>query len=156
MSASLFGNAQEANLRSCEQMVEAVLRKRAGEADRRIAGAKSPSWRLDHGSAQVFVFLTAEPSGENFLHVIAPVMHPTDEALAKPALFRRLLELNADELSGAAFALREGKVVVTTDRSTAGLDLVEVEEMIGRVADYADRYDDLLTAEFGGAHLRDL
>jgi hypothetical protein len=68
---------------------------------------------------------------------------------------RRLLELNATELTGAAFGLRENEVVLTTDRSTAGLDPVELEEMIRRVASYADHYDDTLTVEFGGTRHAD-
>jgi hypothetical protein len=63
---------------------------------------------------------------------------------------RRLLTLNAADLTGAAFGLRGDEVVLTTDRSTVGLDAVEVEEMIRRVSEYADHYDDALTQEFGG------
>jgi hypothetical protein len=77
-------------------------------------------------------------------------MTPPQEQLAAPRLLRRLLELNANELTGAAFGLRGDEVVVTTDRSTVGLDPVEVEEMIRRVSDYADHYDDALVLEFGG------
>ena len=77
-------------------------------------------------------------------------MIPPPEILAAPPLLRRLLELNAGELAGAAFGLRDDEVVLTADRSTAGLDQIEVEELIRCVADYADHYDDVLTKEFGG------
>ena len=77
-------------------------------------------------------------------------------ALASGQLFRRLLELNANALTQAAFGLRGEDVVLTADRSTAGLDPIEVEEMIRRVADYADHYDDALVAEFGGVRHSDL
>ena len=46
--------------------------------------------------------------------------------------------------------------MLTADRSTSGLDRVEVEEMIRRIADYADQYDDALTLEFGGVRHSDL
>jgi hypothetical protein len=149
--SSLFGNRQEANLRTCEQMVESVLASRGLDATRhRIESAGGPAWGVTAGSAEVFIFLTAGTTGDNFIQVVAPVMTPPQEELQQPRLLRRLLELNATELTGAAFGLRGDEVVVTTDRSTVGLDPVEVEEMIRRVSDYADHYDDALTLEFGG------
>jgi hypothetical protein len=155
--SALFGNTQEANLRSCEQMVEAALVARGLDTvEHRIESAGGPAFRLPHGSADVFVFLTSSESGENFIQVIAPVMRPPEALLERPTLLRRLLELNADELTGAAFGLRDGEVVLTADRSTVGLDVVEVEEMIRRVSEYADRYDDELTREFGGTRSSDL
>jgi hypothetical protein len=148
---SLFGNRQEANLKSCEQMVEAVLTARGLEAARlRIESAGGPAWGLTAGSAELFIFLTSGASGDNFIQIVAPVMLPTAADLQAPRLMRRLLELNASELTGAAFGLRGDEVVLTTDRSTVGLDSVEVEEMIRRVAAYADHYDDALVLEYGG------
>jgi hypothetical protein len=148
---SLFGNRQEANLKSCEQMIEGVLTARGLAAERhRIESAAGPAWGLTSGSAEVFIFLTAGTSGDNFIQIVAPVMKPIAEVLAAPQLLRRLLTLNASELTGAAFGLRGDEVVLTTDRSTVGLDAVEVEEMIRRVSQYADHYDDALTQEFGG------
>jgi hypothetical protein len=97
----------------------------------------------------VFVFLTRSGS-DNVLQVMAPLLRPSPDALEGPRLCRRLLELNAGALTGAAFGLRGEEVVLTADRLTDGLDLVEVEEMIRRVADYADRFDDELLQEFGG------
>ncbi|HZS39921.1 MAG TPA: YbjN domain-containing protein [Polyangia bacterium] len=153
---SLFGNRQEANLKSCEQMVESVLAARGLDAEQsRIASPAGPAWGLTHGSAEVYIFLTSGGSGDNFIQVISPVMRPSPEALAGPAFLRRLLELNASELTGAAFGLRGEEVVLSTDRSTSGLDRVEVEEMIRRVAEYADHYDDALTLEFGGTRHAD-
>jgi hypothetical protein len=147
----LFGNRQEANLKSCEQMVEGVLTARGLDAARhRIESAAGPAWGLTRGSAEVFVFLTSGNSGDNFIQIVAPVMKPSAEVLAGPQLMRRLLTLNAADLTGAAFGLRGDEVVLTTDRSTVGLDAVEVEEMIRRVSEYADHYDDALTQEFGG------
>src|SRR5262249_29156457 len=147
---------QEANLKTCEQMVEAVLNERGLDAEKsRIASPAGPAWGLTHGSAEVYIFLTAGGAGDNFIQVISPVMRPTPEALAGSAFMRKLLELNANELTGAAFGLRGDEVVLSTDRSTSGLDRVEVEEMIRRVAQYADHYDDALTLEFGGTRHAD-
>jgi hypothetical protein len=154
--SALFGNQQESNLRSCEQMVEAVLSARGLDAQAsRLDSSEGPAWGMRQGSAEVYIFLTASETGDNFIQVVSPVMIPTDDTLTHPDLMRRLLELNATELTGAAFGLRENEVVLTTDRSTAGLDPVELEEMIRRVASYADHYDDALTVEFGGTRHAD-
>ena len=154
---ALFQNAGEANLRACAQMVEDVLRGRGLDlADARLPSEAGPAWSLRQGSAEVLVFLTPHRDGGNNFQVIAPVLRADGAALASGQLFRRLLELNANALTQAAFGLRGEDVVLTADRSTAGLDPIEVEEMIRRVADYADHYDDALVAEFGGVRHSDL
>jgi hypothetical protein len=154
---SLFGNPQEANLKACEQMVESVLAERGVDpAVSRIESAAGPAWGMTQGSAELYIFLTAAASGENFIQVVSPVMRPSGEAMSGGRFMKRLLELNANELTGAAFGLRDDEVVLTSDRSTSGLDRVEVEEMIRRVSEYADKYDDALTLEFGGVRHADL
>jgi hypothetical protein len=154
-SPAQFGSSQQTNLKTCEQMIESVLAARGLDAEKsRIdSGGSGPAWGLTQGSAEIYIFLSASATGENYLQVVAPVMTPPEEAEAP--LYRRLLDLNATELTGAAFGMRGSEVVITTDRSTAGLDRVEVEEMIRRVADYADHYDDTLTSEFGGTRHTD-
>jgi hypothetical protein len=153
----LFDNRQETNLRACEQMIEAVLVDRAIDtAKSRIKSAAGPAWGFKQGSAEVYIFLTVGNAGENFIQIVSPVMKPTDATLGAPAFFRRLLELNANELTGAAFGLRDAEVVLTADRSTSGLDRIEVEDMIRQVSEYADHYDDALTQEFGGTRHCDL
>ena len=152
---SLFENPQETNLKVCVEMVEAVLTSSGIDPGRaRITAEGGPAWGLTRGSAEVFVFLSTSDGGDNNIQVIAPVMRPAVEQ--RDRLFSHLLELNANELTGAAFGLRAGDVVLTADRSTIGLDRVEVEEMIRRVGEYADHYDDLLTAEHGGRRHCDL
>jgi Putative bacterial sensory transduction regulator len=150
----LFDNPQESNFKSCSQMVEAVLSARGLNPETsRIHSEDGPAWGLQQGSAEVYVFLSAGEQGENFIQVISPVMVPAADTLNE--LLRRLLELNANELTGAAFGLREDEVVLTSDRSTTGLDKVELEEMIRRIASYADYYDDILTVEYGGTRHAD-
>jgi hypothetical protein len=150
----LFDNPQESNFKSCAQMVEAVLSSRGLNPETsRIHSEDGPAWGLQQGSAEVYVFLSAGEQGENFIQVVSPVMVPAADTLHD--LLRRLLELNANELTGAAFGLREDEVVLTSDRSTTGLDKVELEEMIRRVASYADYYDDILTVEYGGVRHAD-
>src|SRR4051812_41866192 len=105
---ALFANQQESNLRACEQMVEAVLEGRGVHPKgSRIANAAGPAWGLSQGSARIFIFLTAGGGGDNFIQVLSPVMRPSPEAMSGTGFMRRLLELNANELTGAAFGLRD-------------------------------------------------
>src|SRR6516164_9574996 len=105
--SSLFDNRQETNLKACEQMVDAVLVARGLDANRhRIESEGGPAWGMTAGSAELFIFLTAGSGGDNFIQIVAPVMVPPQEELAQPRLLRRLLELNASQLTGAAFGLR--------------------------------------------------
>ena len=66
------------------------------------------------------------------------------------ALFRRLLVINAQEMTSVAFGLRNETIVLTTDRTTVDLDPSEVRDMILRLGYFADVYDDELVNEFGG------
>jgi hypothetical protein len=138
-------------------MVESVLVARGVDPNTsRIHSAAGPAWGMRQGSAEIYIFLTAGAGGSNFIQVVSPVMRPTPESMAGGTFLKKLLELNANELTGAAFGLRDQEIVLTADRNTTGLDRIEVEEMIRRVADYADHYDDALVQEFGGTRHSDL
>jgi hypothetical protein len=151
---SLFDNKQETNFKACVEMVEAVLTDLGADPEKsRIPSDTGPAWAVMRGSAEVFVFLSSD-EGDNYIQVVAPVMRPVIESVTR--LYPHLLALNADDLTGAAFGLRNGEIVITTDRSTTGLDRVEVEEMIRRVGEYADHYDDALVAEYGGQRCSDV
>jgi hypothetical protein len=152
---ALFDNQKETNLKACVEMVEVVLSSMGLDPVRtRIESASGPAWGVTRGSAEVFVFLSTTAEGDNYIQIIAPVMRP--DPGRSDGLYDHLLSLNANELTGAAFGLRNGDVVLTTDRGTTGLDKVEVEEMIRRIGEYADHFDDALVAEFGGTRHSDL
>ena len=145
----LFDNGREANLESCVAMIEQVLGDlghKAGAARR--TDAKHPEWSFKHGSAMVTVSLV---SREDFTHlrVVAPVI-TTDARVDVLKLYRHLLTLHSTTVHGAAFATYRNEVHLVADRSTIDLDLSEVHDVIKRVSDYADHYDDLLVEEFGG------
>ncbi len=147
---SLFENEREANLTSCTEMVEAALIELGHVAlDARIIGGKCEySWRIEKGSAVVDVEVhRGEPLW--ILRVSAVVM--TTTGVADPAsLHRHLLELNASEVTGAAFALEGEHVLLVSERSTVDLDQSEARETIGRIRSAADDYDDVLVERFGG------
>ncbi len=149
---ALFSNKQESNLRSCIQMVEDVIKTLGHDPDesRIETHDDMPAWRVQKGSAFVTVIIHSDGKGdENQLQVSAAVVR-LDTSVDRPRLFQRLLELNASSIKGAAFGLRDSEVVLVSERSTLDLDLSEVEDLVKKIEEYADHYDDALVAEFGG------
>ena len=146
----LFANKQEANLHVCVKLVEDAITALGHAPEKcRITGPEAdiPAWMVVKGAAHVFIGLGVQGS-ENILRVRAPVLHivsGTDEI----KLFRRLLELNAGVISGAAFGIQGSNVVLGVSRSTVDLDLSEVHDAIGRVLELTDQYEDVLCTEFG-------
>jgi hypothetical protein len=141
----LFSNKQEANLRSCIQMVEdALVELGHSPDDSRIDTPDDlPAWRvlLDDAS-HIDVFLGVD-GDKNVLRIVALVgtLPPgPDEA----ALFRRLLELNVTEVKGLAFGLQDGAVVLVTERATLDLDPAEVVDLLRRIEGFASHYGALL------------
>ena len=102
-------------------------------------------WNFQRGSALIEVYLTPEEQG--YLQVLSPIMHlPASNLLG---LYRRLLELNL-QLTNAALGLHEDVVYLYHERLLAGLDAVEADAIIRRLAQVADELDDALAEEFGG------
>ncbi|HJL20290.1 MAG TPA: YbjN domain-containing protein [Sandaracinaceae bacterium LLY-WYZ-13_1] len=114
------------------------------------------AYALRRGSARILVAVHAPSDGlpEGRLRVVAPVIH-LPAADREHALFRRLLELNATELVGSAFAISGGEVVVVTERAVSDLDASEVDAMIRNVGRVADRWDDQLAERFGATRSTD-
>jgi hypothetical protein len=149
---ALFSNKQESNLRSCIQMVENVIKTLGHDPDesRIETHDNQPAWRVQKGSAFVTVVIHSDGKGdENQLHLSATVVR-LDAKVDRPRLFQRLLELNASAVKGAAFGLQGDDVVLVAERSTLDLDLSEVADLVKKIEEYADHYDDALVAEFGG------
>jgi hypothetical protein len=147
---SLFGNKQEAHLRVCVQMVEDAIARlgHVPDASRIDSADDLPAWKVEKGSASVYVQLDVH-AGETVLKVTAPVMRPAS-AGDEGRLYRRLLELNATKVTGVAFGVRQEAVVLVAERTTVDLDPSEVLDIIKRVEEFADHYDDVLVKEFGG------
>jgi hypothetical protein len=72
-----------------------------------------------------------------------------DEA-QRPALYKHLLELNAQGLANAAFGLVADRVVAVSERPTKSMQADEVKQMVRHLAAVADTYDDRLVKAFGG------
>lgn len=135
------------------EVVEAVLREQLGLDPNTLrvkTGDGSLCWGLMKGSAEVFIVIRpkADQSG-HVIRVTAPVIEvPADDA-SRLDLFERLLRDNAENLTAAAFGLRDDTILLTADRSIDDLDASEVREMLLRVGFYADLYDDALAAHYG-------
>ncbi|MCC7535642.1 MAG: YbjN domain-containing protein [Deltaproteobacteria bacterium] len=114
-------------------------------------------WAIQRGSATVVISVVAKGDGrEGTLRVLAPILTPPADPAGQSRLFRRLLELNGSELTGAAFGLLGGDVVVVAERSIVDLDASETDALLAVVADVADRYDDELAAQFGAVRISDV
>jgi len=103
------------------------------------------AWNFQRGSALIEVYVSQEERG--YLQVLSPIMHlPTTNLLA---LYRRLLELNL-QLTNASVGVHEDVVYVFNERPLDGLDHIEAESIIRKLAIYADDLDNKLVDEFGG------
>ena len=109
---------------------------------------KTYAYALRRGSARVVVAISHGHGGHGVLRVLAPVVR-APEASKEAAVFRRLLEINAREISGAAFGLFGDEVVVVVERPTKDLDASEVEANVKNVGRVADHWDDALAIEVG-------
>ncbi len=156
---SLFGNKQDANLRSSIKMVEMVVSELGlSPTDTALnwPGAVR-GWGLKKGSAEVYITLKrSEGTPENFIRVSAILLVLPQAADACNRLYRRILEENATGIMGAAFGVSGDKVLLVAERTTTDLDISEVRDMIRRVGHYADYYDDVLVSEFGGQRYCDV
>jgi hypothetical protein len=149
-SVGLFCNEREANFESAVAMIEDVLIELGHFVnDCRIASPEARrAWRVRKGSAEVVITLI-ERDDYWHLRVVAAVM-TLDDSVKRETLFSRVLELNSNEVHGAAFALRHPYLILLAERTTLDLDRSEVYDTINRVQNYADDWDDRLVAEYGG------
>lgn len=154
---TLFGDSSATDVERAVALVEQVIRglgidPSASRTDR----DGHVSFALRRGSARILIAVHSPSAAlpEGRLRVVAPVvvLPPPDR---EHALFRRLLEANASELVGSAFAVSGEEVVVVTERSVRDLDASEVDSMIRTVGRVADRYDDELATSFGASRSGD-
>jgi anti-sigma factor RsiW len=142
---------------NAKRLVEAAIRKIGLDptaARAPSAGPDQAAWTLKRGSASVLVSVTnREDEGVTYLRVASPVVTLPPDAGKHEPLLRKLLELNASGLANAAFGLLGDRVVVVSERPTAGLDEAEVEQMVRHLSAVADTFDDRLEREFGATRV---
>jgi hypothetical protein len=107
------------------------------------------AYTLKRGSASILVTVLKRPEEKaTFLRVASPVVTLPQDAGKHLALFKRLLELNANGLVNSAFGVVGERVVVVSERPAEGLDAEEVDQIVRHLAAVADTYDDRLAEEF--------
>jgi len=102
------------------------------------AEPRAEGWRLQRGSATVFITAQADEddASQAYLHVYAPILREPEEN--REAFYRGLLRLNFDSLTACAFALDDsGAIVLTADRATEDLSLAELDEIISYISSLA-------------------
>jgi hypothetical protein len=112
------------------------------------------SWTLQRGSAAILIAVATRETGQGgesaiFLRVISPVM-TLPEPAKREALYRHILELNAQGLANAAFGLVNERIVAVSERPARDLQSEEVVQMVRHLAAVADTYDNRLVKAFGG------
>lgn len=127
--------------------IDAILRQIGlPPEETRIPTNEGYGWSFRRGSAVIEIYLS-EQDEQGYLQVLSPIIHlPTSAVLP---LYRRLLELNL-QLTSAALGVYNDVVYVFYERPVKGLDAGEANDIITKVAGYADDLDDQLVEEFGG------
>ena len=139
------------------KLIETVIRDHGSDPDKNRVSASEggAAWALLFGSAAVMIALNPSNGKQSArLRIVSPVVKIEGEY--KLELLKRLLELNGTTLPGVSFGLVNEEVVLVSERTIRGLDLPELEEIIAMIGYYADKYDDLLSLEFGGTRVCDL
>jgi Putative bacterial sensory transduction regulator len=141
---ALFSNKQEANLRSCIRMIEDALKSLGHPPDnsRSESDDDMPAWRVESGGVRVDVHLGITDE-KNVLRVMATVA-TVPPGGGEARIFRKLLELNADEVKSVAFGLVGNDIVLVSERSTIDLDPSEVEDILRRIEKFAAHYAGVL------------
>lgn len=146
---SLFGR-RTADNRTAAAAVDAALLALGVDPAQSALPARGDgrvAWSIAKGSVEVYVVIEGDDTSKT-LRVFAPVLTvPPDNVML---LYRRLLELNGEGLSGCAFGLRGDKVILGVERTAQGIDRDAVRDLILLVAHHADHFDDELTHGFGG------
>jgi hypothetical protein len=102
--------------------------------------------QVQRGSATIGVNVLEE---QGVLMIFSPIM-PVP-VTGREAFYRRILELSFVTTSDAAFAINapQNEVVVRALRRLSALDYEEFEDLLATVGEVADRWDDVLTRDFG-------
>ncbi len=145
--ASTGGGDEQNPITQKARTIEAILQDIGLDPNEiRMDTDEGYGWTFRRGSAVVEIYLSVQ-EGVGYLQVLSPIMHIP--ASATLPLYRNLLELNLT-LTSAALGVYNDVVYVFYERPIEGLDGVEANDIITKVAGYADDLDDRLVAEFGG------
>ena len=111
-------------------------------------GQKPGQWDLKKGSANVWVdIMYIEKEQRAYFQVMAPVTQIPSTNLEE--FYKELLEINYG-FYGVSFVKFETWIYIKIIREADGLDKSECTNMINRVGNYADYYDDILQEKYLG------
>ena len=153
-----MGDKADRSLVKAKKIVNSVIKDLGINPDDNVVEAVTGgyAWQIARGSADVIISLVpgvAEAAGR--IRVVSPIVK-MDKGVSQE-LAVKLLSLNGSELPGVSFGLIAGDVVTLIgERTIVQLDREEVQEMLGLIGYYADKYDDLLVNEFGGTRVCDI
>ena len=110
-------------------------------------GDKPGQWNLVKGSAPVWIdIFYLENEKRSYFQVMSPICYIPD---SNQAMFmQELLETN-HQLFGVAFTKYRDVIYIKMIREVRGLDSDEASDMIFRIGNYADHYDDQLIQKYG-------
>lgn len=104
-------------------------------------------WTVTKGDATIHVFLKyVEQNKDYYFWAVAPVCEITGEEQRK-FFYEELLETN-HTLYSAAFTKYDKWIYVKTIRELRGMDVDEMYNLITRVGNYADMYNDIFWAKY--------
>lgn len=108
--------------------------------------SREGKWVLRKGSVQVTIsIMYIEREERSYCHIVSPIMRIPDNK--QEALFQELLEIN-DKLFGVSFSIFQKHIWLRIIRECKGLDIDEAFNMLTRVGNYADQYDDILKEKY--------
>ncbi len=104
-------------------------------------------WLVTKGDARIHVFVKyMEQNKDAYFWAVAPVCEIASEEQRK-FFYEELLETN-HTLYSAAFTKYDKWIYIKTIRELRGLDVDEMYNLINRVGNYADMYNDILWAKY--------
>ncbi len=150
---ALFSNERQANVESTIAMIEDILIElgHVVQSCRNLSESETPSWTITKGSAETTITILEQQTQPRVR--VSSLVVTIGEATDRLPLFSMLLQLNAQAIVGAAFALQSEHVLLVAERSTTDLDRSELWQLISVVRDLADEYDDKIVAQHPGTTL---
>lgn len=111
----------------------------------------STAWSVGGERAEVLIFVNppAHRDAPEMVRMVSPVWRPPPRVQAEA--WKRLLELNATDLVGAAFAFMNDVVLIVAERPTTELTPQAVDFMLRAVGSSADHFQEELVRRFGGS-----
>ncbi len=107
---------------------------------------KEAKWKLQEGSAIYWIELFYDNTDHMIFEVSSPILLlPEDN---RKMFYKKLLELNASELTLSRFEIREDIVYLRHARYIEELDDIEITSAIHEVSKLADEWDNKLQDEF--------